>query len=105
MATIMKTRNARTRPDPGWLADQLGEVKARIADLEERETEIRDALVKSGVDACDGELFRATVARHSQESVNWRAVVEGLKPSKELTRSIKRNTSSVERTCVKVSSR
>lgn len=51
----------------GDLADELGALKADIADLETRERSIRDELVARGIPEAEGALFRVTVS----EAVRW----------------------------------
>lgn len=51
----------------GDLADELGGIKAEIADLEEREHALRAELISRGITECEGSLFRATVS----QSVRW----------------------------------
>lgn len=41
--------------------DQLGAVKARIAELKKEEGRLAEIIANSGVDAVDGGIFRATV--------------------------------------------
>ena len=43
--------------------DQLGAVKARIAELKAEEARLAGIIVNAGIDATDGNLFRATVVR------------------------------------------
>src|SRR5438045_1697046 len=45
----------------GDVADQLGAVKAEIADLEDRERNLRDELIRRGGAEIDGTLYRATI--------------------------------------------
>jgi hypothetical protein len=71
---------ARPRPQSpdqtaGELADRLGEVKARIADLEAEEREVRAELIALGVERAEGALFKATIT----SAVRWTLDVAGLK--------------------------
>jgi hypothetical protein len=47
--------------DYAALVDELGALKARIADLTDREKVLKTALSESGYSEIDGALFRATV--------------------------------------------
>ena len=51
----------------GDVADQLGAVKAEIADLEDRERNLRDELIRRGGAEIDGTLYRATIT----DAVRW----------------------------------
>src|SRR5437868_9552881 len=51
----------------GDVADQLGAVKAEIADLEAREKSLRDELIRRGGAEIDGTLYRATIT----DAVRW----------------------------------
>ncbi len=51
----------------GDLVDELGSLKAEIAELEAREKTLRDELVARGAGEVDGDLYRATVS----EAVRW----------------------------------
>ena len=51
----------------GEVADQLGTLKAEIADLEAREKALRDELLRRGATMIEGSAFCATVS----EAVRW----------------------------------
>jgi hypothetical protein len=51
----------------GDLVDQLGTVKAQIADLETREKALRDELIHRGGGTVDGAAFSASIT----EAVRW----------------------------------
>jgi hypothetical protein len=89
-------------PTTAELVDELGTVKAEIADLEKREERLRAALIAAGVSEAEGTLFRCTVSHGSVERVDWKAVAEKCQPSRQL---VVAHTSMSERTTVKVVSR
>src|SRR5579872_992473 len=60
---------------PGALADELGTVKAQIADLETREKVLRDELIRRGVSAIEGAAYSATII----QSVRWTLDTKALK--------------------------
>jgi hypothetical protein len=80
------------------LADELGLVKARIAALESEEAQIRQALVDSGQEVIEGELYRVTVSTGDVARVDYKGIVEKLEPS---TQMLTAHTSHAERTIVK----
>ena len=45
------------------IVDELGELKAAIAELTEKEKELKTIIAASGYAEFDGELFRATVSK------------------------------------------
>ncbi len=101
MATVLKFATESATQ----IVDDLGLVKAQIADLQEREKSLRDQLVESGLDAIEGELFRATVSRGTVRTIGWKSVVESLEQTPALKCRITRATSVDARTTVKVVSR
>jgi hypothetical protein len=52
---------------PGALADELGTLKAQIAELQDREKALRDELIRRGETAIQGAAYGATII----ESVRW----------------------------------
>ena len=52
---------------PGAIADELGTVKAQIADLETREKALRDELIRRGVPSIEGATYSASIT----EAVRW----------------------------------
>ena len=60
---------------PGAIADELGTVKAQIADLETREKALRDELIRRGVSAIAGAAYSATIT----EAVRWTLDTRGVK--------------------------
>jgi hypothetical protein len=101
-ADLAQLLGMRTLDDPRMLVDQLGCIKAQIADLEKQEKAIRAQLIDTGHGAIEGELFRATVSRSEVERVDWKAVAEKCEPSRQL---IAAHTLHDERVTVKVVSR
>ena len=60
------------------IVDELGELKAAIAELTEKEKELKTIIAASGYAEFDGELFRATVSlteRTTLESEKVRALL------------------------------
>ena len=51
----------------GDLADELGTVKAQIAELETREKALRDELIRRGVPTIEGATYSATIT----EAIRW----------------------------------
>lgn len=69
--------------------DDLGRLKAEIADLEVRKGELEDVLVESGESEIDGRLFRATVSIYDRATIAWKKIAEKLNASRQI---IKANT-------------
>lgn len=95
-------------PEPvsqaGQLADELGQVKAQIADLKRHEEKLKDQLKKllKGQGEAEGALFRATVSTFPTTNVDWRAIAERMEPSPQLVAAY---TEHGEQTNVKVVAR
>ena len=68
---------------PG-LADELGFIRAQIADLKDREKDIRESFIEAGVTAMEGETFRAVVVESMRTMIDWKAVAAKLRPSRQL---------------------
>lgn len=85
--------------------DELGYIKAQIADLEAKEAELRQSLIDSGFKAAEGEFFRCTVSTVEWDRVAYKEIVEALPPSPQLKRLTTKYTSKEKKTVVKVVSR
>ena len=80
MSTIDTTLNTLTQ-----LVDELGVLKAQIAELQDRESSLKATLAQSGLTEIDGELYRCTVSNvQPAPKVDWKAVAERLQPSHQL---------------------
>lgn len=89
------------------IVDQLGEIKARIADLEEQEKVLRDQVLALGEKEVEGDLFRATVSTASREGRDkvFKDKIEEL-VEKHLSRQfIAAHTTSTEVTSVRIAAR
>ena len=73
-----RKRTNMTKENLAPLVDELGELKAAIAELCEKEKELKTILAASGYAEIDGTLFRATVSlseRTTLESEKVRALL------------------------------
>ena len=69
----------------GDLVDQLLTVKASIAELEQREREIKDCLIATGESTIEGILARASVSYcQGREKTDWQTIAERFNPSRQL---------------------
>ena len=88
------------------IIDQLGRVKATIADLSAREKELRQQLIdladQDGSSELDGELFHVVVSHYTMTTVSWKSVAEAMKAPESL---IAANSSETEVTKVTVNAR
>lgn len=76
----------------GDLVDELGAVKAAIADMEQREADLTDALKASGESAVEGALFRVTIAENVRESLDIAAIRKAM-PAAWLAKFTRRSAS------------
>jgi hypothetical protein len=60
------------------LVDQLGAVKAQLADISKIEKALKDELISLGVGSYDGETFSASVSETVRESIPVADAVEKL---------------------------
>lgn len=86
---------------PG-LADELGFVRAQIADLKNREKDIRETFIEAGVKAMEGDTFRAVVVESLRTTIDWKTVAAKMEPSRQLVRA---HTSEKEVTSIRVNAR
>jgi hypothetical protein len=66
------------------IVDELGALKAQIAILEARESEIAKILKARGAGVNEGPLFDANVIVADRNSVDWKAIALKLEPSRQL---------------------
>lgn len=91
-----------TRKDLIGLADELGEIRAQLADLKDREGEIRKTFISAGVKALEDENFRAVVVESLRTMIDWKAVAAKLRPSRQLVTA---HTTEKEVISIRVSAR
>ncbi len=87
--------------------DQLGHIKAQIAELEEQEKALRDQVVASGQKEVEGDLFRATVSNSERggRDAAFKAKIEELIEQHLSAQYVRAHTTSTPVTTVKVSAR
>ena len=66
------------------LADELGIIRAKMADLKVREVEIREVMIAAGISAFEDKKFRAVVVESLRTLIDWKSVAAKLKPSHQL---------------------
>lgn len=93
---------SKQKVDVTGLADELGMIRAQMAELKEREATIRETFIKAGVHAVEDETFRATVVESMRKIVDWKAVAKKLNPSRQLLTA---HTTEKEVVSVRVSAR
>lgn len=74
-----------TSPVISSIVDELGQLKAAIATLRLQEEKLKDLLADSGLAVADGRQYRAAMSRmDARPSIDWRAIAEQFKPSRQL---------------------
>jgi RNA-binding protein YlmH len=66
------------------LADELGIIRAKMADLKDREVEIREVMIAAGISAFEDKKFRAVVVESLRTMIDWKSVAAKLEPSHQL---------------------
>lgn len=67
------------------VVDELALIKAQLADLTDREKELKAILISAGVSPIEGDLHRATVSLVSgRTSIDWKSIAEHFSPSRQL---------------------
>ena len=69
------------------LADDLGMVRAQIAELKNREAKLRATIIEAGERVLEDDLFRATLIEQTRKTIDWKAVAEKLNPTRQLIRA------------------
>jgi len=91
------------------LIDELGKVKAKIADLAEEEFHLKqqlaDKMHELGKTAAEGKSYRCTVSTFNVTTVDYKEVVESLPQTANLKKLCESHTKTAERTTVKIHSR
>jgi len=64
--------------------DQLGNLKAQIAELQTKAKAIEASLKAGGVARTSGMFFDANVFEQTRTSVDWEAIAKKLEPSRQL---------------------
>jgi hypothetical protein len=67
------------------IVDQLLSVKASIAELEQKERELKDCLIATGETSIDGMLARASISYcQGREKTDWQTIAMRFNPSRQL---------------------
>lgn len=69
-----------TEQELSSVIDELGALKAQIADLEKKESILKKSIIDSGVRVFEGDLFRVTVSVSERENLDMEAVRNKLSP-------------------------
>jgi uncharacterized protein Usg len=86
------------------VVDELATIKAHVADLAKRETELKEILVSSGQTHVDGTLHRVTVCHVSgRVCTDWKTIAEKFDPSRQLIQA--HTTQSAGYVSLKITSR
>jgi hypothetical protein len=64
--------------------DQLAAVKAELSELQAREAELKNILAAAGPDVIEGTQHRAAISITARTAINWQAIAQHLKPSRQL---------------------
>ena len=67
-----------------FLVDRIGELRAKIAALQEQAAAVEDNLKLYGTGEYEGVKFRATVKDSERTTVAWKAIAEKLEASRQL---------------------
>lgn len=77
--------NTNTTPEALAAAvDQLAAVKAELSELQAREAELKQLLAAAGPDIIEGTQHRAAISITARTAINWQAIAQHLKPSRQL---------------------
>ena len=86
------------------MVDELGYLKAQIAELKAQEDALKAKLVASGYQTIEGARYRAAVSQvDARPVIDWKAIAEHLNPSRQLV--VAHTTYSDPYTTVRLSAR
>lgn len=69
----------------GDIVDQLLAVKAQLAELEQKEKELKDCLIAAGLPSIEGMLARASISYCAgREKIDWQTIAMRFEPSRQL---------------------
>lgn len=72
-------------PVLGAIVDRLAVIKADIANLKAEEAALKEELIASGESVVEGTYHRAAISEcHGKAIIDWRAVAEFYKPTRQL---------------------
>ena len=67
------------------VVDEIALIKAQIAQLTDKEKELKTVLIAAGISPVEGDLHRATVSLVSgRVTIDWKSVAEHFSPSRQL---------------------
>ena len=78
------TNPTMTTEELAAAVDELAQIKARIADLTQREGIYKAFLIASERPAIEGTLHRVTVSQQQRTSTDWQVIAEKLGASRQL---------------------
>lgn len=76
------------------VADELGVLRAEIAELQAREHDLKAAVVAAG-ERVEGELFDALPVFSEKDQIDWKSVAQKLNPSRQLVQAHTKHSVSV----------
>ncbi len=66
------------------IVDTLADIRAQIAELQEKEKTCKAALIASNAPAIDGTLHRVTISQTTRTNIDWQGIAERFQPSRQL---------------------
>ena len=102
-AAAIFTAPARIAPALADKVDQIGQLRAEIAERETKIDRIRAELEAAGLPAIDGHAYRVTFSTSARTVTDWKTIAERFKPSPQLIR--RHTTTSEESTTMRVTAR
>ena len=85
-AAAIFTAPARTAPTLADKVDQIGQLKAEIAERQTELEDLRATLEDAGLPAIDGHAYRVTFSTSARTVTDWKTIAERFKPSPQLIR-------------------
>lgn len=97
----MKTTH--TPEELAQIVDELAEILAQIADLQETQKSHKAALIAAKTPAIDGTLHRVTISQTTRTIIDWETIARRFGPSSQLIR--RHTTTSAPSFTVRVTAR
>ena len=65
-----------SKKDLSKMIDQMGTLRAQIADLQEEYEKVKNLIVVSGVDEAEGQFFKIKVTTYKTTRTDWKKIQE-----------------------------
>lgn len=80
-------QTTHTPQELAQIVDELAQIRAQIAELQEVEKTYKAALIAANTPAIDGTLHRVTISQTTRTITDWQTIAQRFDPSPQLIRA------------------